>query len=323
MREEEYLKQNAIIKEAIHADREDHNKDNYAKVIGSVGARMHADSSFLVPVEFRKGEKESMLIRILNGQDGRKALGVFTDGEEAKKKNPTDLYAMPIAEILSYFLENEELDAVLINPWGEPFPLVREAVKNLLDYENKVCMPYKGIKVNIGDITNLSCSAIVNSADPLFAEGDGVDHAIYQKAGNDLMKLLDLIGSCKMAEEKLTPAFNLPQRFIMHTVGPVWSGDDEEKDCENLKACYTNCLNEAKKHKLRSIAFPAISCGASGFPMELGAKVAVEAVLEWLTKEKDYAITVIFDLVDQASADAYVAVLPKAGDRDSVVAPSK
>ena len=89
------------------------------------------------------------------------------------------------------------------------------------------------------------------------------------------------------------------------------------------KACYTNCLNEAKKHKLRSIAFPAISCGASGFPMELGAKVAVEAVLEWLTKEKDYAITVIFDLVDQASADAYVAVLPKAGDRDSVVAPSK
>ena len=184
-------------------------------------------------------------------------------------------------------------------------------------------MPYKGIKVNIGDITNLSCSAIVNSADPLFAEGDGVDHAIYQKAGNDLMKLLDLIGSCKMAEVKLTPAFNLPQRFIMHTVGPVWSGDDEEKDCENLKACYTNCLNEAKKHKLRSIAFPAISCGASGFPMELGAKVAVEAVLEWLTKEKDYAITVIFDLVDQASADAYVAVLPKAGDRDSVVAPSK
>ena len=141
------------------------------------------------------------------------------------------------------------------------------------------------IEIVSGDITSIPCSAIVNAANPSLLGGGGVDGAIHRAAGPGLLAfcsrlpLLEPGVRCRTGQAVITPAFDLPCEHVIHTVGPVWRGGGHGED-GLLADCYRNCLSIASSRMLASVAFPAISCGAYGFPIPRACSVALESVLE-------------------------------------------
>jgi O-acetyl-ADP-ribose deacetylase len=130
------------------------------------------------------------------------------------------------------------------------------------------------------DITTLSVDAIVNAAHPTLLGGGGVDGAIHSAAGPELKAACKRLGGCKTGEAKLTAGFRLPARYVIHTVGPVWRGGNSRED-KLLANCYRHSLDLAAEHGVRSIAFPAISTGAYGFPRETAAAIAIATVRDF------------------------------------------
>lgn len=133
------------------------------------------------------------------------------------------------------------------------------------------------------DITQLKVDAIVNAANQTLLGGGGVDGAIHRAAGEELLAECRQLNGCKTGEAKITKGYALPAQFIIHTVGPVWQGGDNNEK-EQLKHCYWNSLFLTLKYPIKTIAFPAISCGVYGFPIEQAAEIAVQTVREFILK---------------------------------------
>ena len=159
------------------------------------------------------------------------------------------------------------------------------------------------IEIVRGDITRLAVDAIVNAANERLLGGGGVDGAIHRAAGPELLEACRKIGGCPTGEARLTRGYRLPARHVIHTVGPVWRGGDRGEP-ELLAACYRNSLHLAAEHALRSIAFPAIGCGAYGYPLDSAARIAVDEVRTFLAS---HAIPQRVLLVgfDEATCQAY------------------
>jgi O-acetyl-ADP-ribose deacetylase (regulator of RNase III) len=135
--------------------------------------------------------------------------------------------------------------------------------------------------VHRGDITKLAMDAIVNAANTTLLGGGGVDGAIHRAAGPELLAECRTLGGCAPGEAKITRGYLLPARFVIHTVGPVWSGG-QRGEPETLASCYRNSLRVAVENDIRTIAFPAISCGAYRYPIAEAVRIAVEITDEFL-----------------------------------------
>lgn len=133
------------------------------------------------------------------------------------------------------------------------------------------------------DITRISVDAIVNAANASLLGGGGVDGAIHRAAGPALLAVCQKLHGCETGSAKATPAFGLPAKWVFHAVGPVWRGGSHGED-ELLAGCYTRCMQLAREHDARSIAFPAISTGAYGFPTERAAQIAIRTVSDQLAE---------------------------------------
>ncbi|GIK20735.1 MAG: O-acetyl-ADP-ribose deacetylase [Ignavibacterium sp.] len=141
------------------------------------------------------------------------------------------------------------------------------------------------IEILKSDITKLKVDAIVNAANTSLLGGGGVDGAIHRAAGPELLEFNRKLGGCKTGEAKISPGFNLPLKFIIHTVGPVWNGGKSNED-KLLANCYINSLKLAVENKIKTIAFPAISTGVYHFPLERATKIAVNEVKKFLEKNE-------------------------------------
>ncbi len=152
-------------------------------------------------------------------------------------------------------------------------------------------MPLKIIRQ---DITKIKCDAIVNPTDPHFSHGGGVDAAIHDAAGKELYKACLDYGELAVGDAVLTPAFSLPSKYVIHTVGPIWRGgvfDEESK----LRACYKACLTLALSNKCESIAFPLIASGTFGFPKDRVLKIATDVIGDFLLAHDTFVYIVVYD----------------------------
>jgi len=160
------------------------------------------------------------------------------------------------------------------------------------------------------DITKIKTDAIVNAANTSLLGGGGVDGAIHRNGGAKILEeciaIRDKQGGCHIGEAVITSAGNLPSKYVIHTVGPVWNGDKEEKKVL-LQNCYQNCLKLAIKNNIKTIAFPNISTGIYRFPKEKAASIAIETVLNF--EEKDKIEKIIFVCFDEENYLIYNELL--------------
>ena len=161
------------------------------------------------------------------------------------------------------------------------------------------------ILFDLGDITKLDCDAIVNAANKTLLGGGGVDGAIHRAAGHELLAECRTLGGCHTGEAKITRGYKLKAKYIIHTVGPIYSG--RNSDAADLANCYKNSLDLAKKHDIHSIAFPAISTGVYHYPLEEATRIALTTVDNWLKANADYDIEIIFSCFDKRTYNIYLS----------------
>ena len=153
------------------------------------------------------------------------------------------------------------------------------------------------IEVIKGDITKLEVDAIVNAANTSLLGGGGVDGAIHRAAGCELLAECKTLNGCKTGQSKITKGYNLPAKYVIHTVGPIWHGGKSNEQ-ELLKSCYKTALNLAKENDIKTIAFPAISCGVYHFPINEASKIATETVKEFIANNDCFKKVIFIDIND-------------------------
>lgn len=159
------------------------------------------------------------------------------------------------------------------------------------------------IHILIGDITTLEVDAIVNAANTSLLGGGGVDGAIHRAAGPELLEECRQLGGCTVGQAKITKGYLLPAKFIIHTVGPVWRGGVKGEP-KLLSSCYETSLKLAIKHDIKTLAYPAISCGVYGYPISQAATIAITETAHFLALHQDIE-SVTFVCFDEVIFDAY------------------
>ena len=163
------------------------------------------------------------------------------------------------------------------------------------------------INLSNSDIVMLDVDAIVNAANAALSGGGGVDGAIHRAAGPNLLKACRGLGRCEPGKAVVTPGFNLKATWVIHAVGPVWYGGDQDEELL-LRSTYRSALELVQQKECNSVAFPAISCGAYRYPHEPAASIATEEILDWLGKNK-HPRSVTISCFDQQTLKAYRSVL--------------
>ena len=159
------------------------------------------------------------------------------------------------------------------------------------------------IEIVKGNITHMDVDAIVNAANQTLLGGGGVDGAIHRAAGAELLNECRTLNGCPTGEAKITRGYNLSARWVIHTVGPVWAGGNNNE--ENLLAsCYINCFRLVKKYKIRTVAFPAISTGAYRFPLDLATRIALIQTRKFLF-ELTGVEKIVFVCFDDTTIQSY------------------
>jgi O-acetyl-ADP-ribose deacetylase len=166
------------------------------------------------------------------------------------------------------------------------------------------------IDVIQGDITQQHVDAIVNAANESLMAGGGVSGAIHRAAGLGLEEECLKLKWCNEGEAKITKGYNLPAKWVIHTVGPVWEGGDFQEDAV-LSQCYASCFEYVEQYNIKTIAFPAISTGSYGFPVDRATRIAIDSVKLFL-KKSNYIEKILFVCFDKKTYDSYLLNMARA-----------
>jgi O-acetyl-ADP-ribose deacetylase (regulator of RNase III) len=228
------------------------------------------DLQMIVPIE-----TSDEMIKMM-GDDGKYFIPLFTSKDEVDKGEPTSTINQPI-KVLFDALENW-IDCLgfMINPWGQKLVLEKSTVQMLKSYERRA-----HISIIRGSVLEPHVSAIVNAANNSLLGGGGVDGAIHRAAGPELLAECRTLNGCETGAAKSTKAYNITTADdIIHTVGPVYSG--KPTDRVQLSSCYISSLDESFENGNDSVAFPCISTGVYGYPLDEAAHVALTTIANWL-----------------------------------------
>lgn len=168
------------------------------------------------------------------------------------------------------------------------------------------------IRIEQGDITQQRVDAIINAANTALLGGGGVDGAIHRAAGPELLAECRALNGCATGAAKITRGYRLPAPWVIHTVGPVWHGGGQNED-ELLASCYRSCFALARERAIRSVAFPAISTGVYGFPLDRATRIALTETGRVVADYPDALETVVFVCFGQPAYDAYVRTADELG----------
>ena len=250
--------------------------------------------------------KEDLPIKfqhIAADEDGHYFIPLFTSQEEMDKGGAYSSINQSLKTLFKAVDNWPDCVGYIINPWDRKLFLKKDFIKKLLEYK-----PKSHISFVKGSVIDLHVDAIVNAANSSLLGGGGVDGAIHMAAGPELLKECRTLHGCNTGEAKITGSYNIKHAdHIIHTVGPVYSGKKE--DAELLAACYTNSLDLALENGCNSIAFPGISTGVYGYPLEEAATVSLLAAVKWLDAHPDTVMNIYFCCYKDAEMAAYMAFM--------------
>lgn len=316
---------NTPIEEAIHVLEQANNEANIYALIDAIRESTLQDGQFFIPVldadeledpgtelfqvdqldlqgYLEPPEMPAAMPRKVELYKGGFAYTAFTSREELDKGEGTKYTSMPIRSFFELAMQDPDTVGIVLNPWGVSV-LLDQRIMQMVLQPPKPAQPVGKLFVDLGDITKIKVDAIVNAANTSLMAGGGVCGAIFAAAGPELHSACAKLGGCAVGQAKITEGFRLPAKYIIHTPGPVYSGSPQ--DPVQLGACYTSSLDLARERGLKSIAFPAISTGIYGYPLEEAIPVAMLAVTRWVAEHPDSPMEIHLVCYDRPTYDAY------------------
>lgn len=254
------------------------------------------DQNILVPTGV---VDDKVAFRRLAIDDGSDVYVAFTSKEMLELGQTTEYKEIHVSSLLSQTLSDEDVKGIIINPWKNSYYLPKVLIEMILDGKNLL----SEIKIVKGDITTFDGDCIVNAANSSLLGGGGVDGAIHRVAGKQLLEECKLLKGCHTGEAKITKGYNLDASYVIHTVGPIYSG--KHQDEHDLRACYQNSLDLAKKYDIHSIAFPCISCGVYGYPIKDACRIALDTMASWLDHNNDYTMKIVVYCFEEDTYSGY------------------
>lgn len=305
----------------VYDNKEQPKEKLAAGVLEAVQNAMARGDRITVPVEIPKEAADKLVsegtktgdtvpfpanfqckIRTLNLKSGAIVYAAFTSPEEADKGQRSSTVTEAIDTYLQKALMNPQVAGILLNPWGQSFFLSKPLIQGIFIKD----LPQPG-ENTVGfatmDITQAETDCIVNAANETLLGGGGVDGAIHRAAGPELLEECRKLNGCPTGQAKLTGGYHLKAKHVIHTVGPVYSG--KEEDAVLLRRCYWNSLELARQNGLHSIAFPAISTGAYGYPKEEATRIALKTAFDWMQINPKYGMRILFACFDQETTARY------------------
>ncbi len=244
-------------------------------------------------------------VRTLQLKNGELSFVVFTNQEEAMKGDGTSTITEGLEIFLEKALMNPDVEGIIFNPWGNSFFLTKANISAIFRV-NLPAEPENAIMFQTMDITQAEVDCIVNAANESLLGGGGVDGAIHRAAGPQLLEECRTLNGCETGEAKITKGYNLKAAHIIHTVGPRYSG--RKQDEELLRNCYWNSLELARANDLHSVAFPAISTGVFGYPLEAATEIALKTVSDWLRINPKHGMAILFACFSEQTTETYKAI---------------
>lgn len=292
----------------------DQSQANLVKLLHAISVMLQEGASVMIPIAQRENVPEGQIfLQTQTTDSGQEYVTAFSSKETYELGEPCPTLERPLVNYFEAILQMQGIAGIIFNPTSKtPFNVQTKMIQELLK-DAKKNMQKNAVSIWRGDITTLDCDAIVNAANSSLLGGGGVDGAIHCAAGTQLLHECADLHGCSTGEAKITFGYKLAASYVIHTVGPIYdeSGDLAAQRLE-LASCYQNSLDLARKHHLHSIAFPAISTGAYGYPLEEAARIALLTCTQWLNANPTYGMNIILTCFNSAVLKTYQNIIKAA-----------